>query len=155
MAASNLFGLTSTIIGTDYAAWFKSANTTVLDTALDNAAAEVCRTITNCGVDPVTVTQVNNPDTYQWLAQTTAYGALAFYGVGIAANVDQARGYMSEFKARVRQLRDNPAEYLVGYPVQSGINTVRAATQEMTYDQVQASKALFWNPLDRRTSFTR
>jgi hypothetical protein len=149
------FGVTATTMRTNYMVWLKSSDTAVLENAIDVVSADVCRMLWSIGIEPVSLTQAHFPDDWMNVHNLVSIGTLGQYSMATASNREQARDWIAEYKRRLQEVRENPSEYLQAYQQADGVNSVRTHTESMSSSELQASRGLFWNPLNRINSWTR
>lgn len=153
--STNQFGVTVANLQTRYMAWLKTADAVVLEHAIDVISGDVCRMLNAVGILPTSITQTMFPNDYVNLGNLVAIGALGQYGLASASNRDQAAVWRSDFQNRLADIRKNPSEYLEAYSQIDGVNTVRSHTESMSSAEIQGSRGIFWNPLNRVGSWTR
>jgi hypothetical protein len=153
--STNQFGITVANMKTRYMAWLKTADDGVLENAIDVTSADVCRLLMAIGILPSSVTSVSFPDDFVNMGQLVAMGSLAQYALGTASNREQGIRWTEQYRDRLREVRANPAEFLQAYSQIDGVNTVRSHTEGLSQSDLQASRGLFWSPLNRIGSWTR
>jgi hypothetical protein len=153
--STNQFGITVASMQANYMAWLKTADQVVLENAIDVVAGDICRMLTAIGILPTSVTQNDFPNDFVNLGNLVSIGSLGQYGLATASNREQANAWREEYRRRLAEIRLNPAEYLQAYAQVDGVNTVRSHTEGLSQSDLQASRGIFWNPLNRIGSWTR
>jgi hypothetical protein len=153
--STNQFGVTVANLKSGYMVWLKGSDEVALERAIDAVSADVCRMLMAIGILPTAVTQADFPNDFVNLGNLVSFGALGQYANATATNREQGRGWMESYQRRLGEIRINPAEFLEAYSQVDGVNSVRSHTEGMTQSDLQASRGIFWSPLNRIGSWTR
>ena len=154
--AISTFGMTNTIIASDYWSQFAlSATSTPTSTRvtqmIDRVAAEVNGYVTAMGGTPSDIDSSGEPISYAWLAETVGVGTAAQMGRAMTGgDPELAKEYQRQYEKRLKDLRDHPEIVLADHydDVSSPAGEVRSHVKKLGYSD-RGSDATTYEPTFR------
>jgi tryptophan synthase alpha subunit len=146
MAVPTTYGVTSTTVQDEALASLQTVNTSMLDAAIQSAAADVCGLVSAANITPESITLAAYPTDYQRLHDTVTIGAAFYYLRNTTGSSDSSRSFEAQFATRLRMLRDTPNTLAAYNSNVAGANTILSHMSDKSQGAIEDERRRLLKP---------